>query len=217
VNILAIDTTGDHGSIALVSDAAGVIEEVNLHAPDGFAHMLFDEIDALLNRHNLEIQQMDGFAVTSGPGSFTGVRVGLTAAKGLAEATGKKVVALSNLQVLAAFGKDGLRATVIDARRGEIYGAVYASLLESTQEEVVQKLEDWLKTMPAEDIQFITQSPVLAAALADRNVIEAPQSIAGALGMIALVYFLGGRAQDPADIDANYVRRSDAELFWKEA
>ncbi len=216
MTILAIDTTGDHGSIALVSESHGVLEEVALHAPDGFAHILFDEIDALLNRHSLEIQQVGGFAVTSGPGSFTGVRVGLTAAKGLAEATGKKVVSISNLKVLASFGTAERRATVIDARRGQIYGGVYNSELNPVQEEVVQGLQDWLAALPS-DIQFVTQGSAIRSSLPATDTIEAPLSIAGALGKLALRNVRDGLAQDPADIDANYVRRSDAELFWKEA
>ncbi len=103
----------------------GVIEEVALDSPDGFAHVLFGEIERLLARHGLGIEQVDAFASASGPGSFTGVRVGLTAVKGLAEATGRKVVAVSNLEALAWFGSRPLRAAVLDARRGEVYGGVY--------------------------------------------------------------------------------------------
>ena len=73
---------------------------------------------------------MDCFAAASGPGSFTGVRVGLAAVKGLAEAAGKRVVAVSNLRALAFFGSAPLRATVIDARRGEVYAALYNSRLD---------------------------------------------------------------------------------------
>ncbi len=89
MHVLAIDTTGDVGSIALAGER-GLIEEVMLDSPDGFAHVLFDEIERLLGRHALNVRQMDAFASASGPGSFTGVRVGLTAVKGLAEATGRK-------------------------------------------------------------------------------------------------------------------------------
>ena len=80
---------------------------------------------------------MDAFASASGPGSFTGVRVGLTAVKGLAEATGRKVIAVSNLQALAWHGSRPLRAAVLDARRGEVYGGVYDAALQLVQEEVV--------------------------------------------------------------------------------
>jgi len=122
--ILSVDTTSEFGSIAL-TEGDQTVEEIPLHSPDGFGHILFQRIEQLLARHNAKIDQMDCFAAASGPGSFTGVLVGLTAVKGLGEATGKEVVAVSNLRALAYFGTAPLRATVLDARRGEVYGAVY--------------------------------------------------------------------------------------------
>jgi len=74
--------------------------------------------------------------------------VGLAAAKGLAEAAGRRVVAVSNLQALAWFGTRALRATVMDARRGQVYGAVYDAALEPVCEEVVMSFPEWLKTIP---------------------------------------------------------------------
>ena len=103
MTLLAIDTTGPTGSIALVSKA-GVIEEISMESPDGFAHVVFGEVETLLARHEIGIGEIGGFAAASGPGSFTGVRVGLAAVKGLAEANGKQVVAISNLKALASFG-----------------------------------------------------------------------------------------------------------------
>ncbi len=201
--ILAIDTTSESASIALVNDAK-VIEEKILATPDGYAHILFTEIESLLNRHNLTIQKIEAFASASGPGSFTGVRVGLTAAKGLAEATGRKVIAVSNLQALASFGTSALRAVLIDARRGEIFGAVYNAALNPVREEVVMNQEAWLATLPPGDIELIDarRSP--------------PPPLAGAIGKIASARLAAGLADDPATIDANYVRRSDAELLWRD-
>jgi tRNA threonylcarbamoyladenosine biosynthesis protein TsaB len=222
--ILAIDTTSDSASIALIgqaivspAEAAGiaVIEEVLLESPDGFAHVLFDEIDRLLSRHNIVAHQIDCFAAAAGPGSFTGVRVGLTAAKGLAEATGRKVVALSNLQALASLGTLALRAVVIDARRGEIYGAVYDAALNPVRGELVIKYDDWLRTLPSGDLEFITTGFPITE-VGNARVTQAPPALAGAIGKIAATRFAAGLAQDPAAIDANYVRRSDAEVFWKD-
>lgn len=234
--ILSIDTTSDSASIALVdvgqailSPAKGaenttVVEEVLLESADGFAHVLFDEIERLLARHNIAIGRIDAFAVAAGPGSFTGVRVGLTAAKGLAEATGRKVVAVSNLQALASFGTGALRAVVIDARRGEIYGAVYDAQLNPVRGEFVIKYDDWLRTLPPSgglesdlefDLEFITAGfPITGAGNA--RVTQAPRALAGAIGKLAASRFAAGLAQDPSAIDANYVRRSDAEVFWKD-
>lgn len=211
MRILSLDTTGETGSVALV-DASGVLEELMLHSPDGFAHTLFPAIEQLLTRHGLTLASVEGFALASGPGSFTGVRVGLTAVKGLAEATGRGVVAISNLQALAAFGTKPLRAVVIDARRGEIYGAVYDSALNPVSVEMVAPLPVWLASLPRSELEFITQGLDLA-----RPSTTAPLAIAGAIGRVAREKFLRGEARDPAEIDANYVRRSDAELFWKEA
>lgn len=213
-HLLSVDATGEWGSIALVS-GHGVVEEVAIHAPDGFAHILFGEMEALLARHRLRFEQLDGFASASGPGSFTGVRVGLTAVKGLAEATGRRVVTVSNLRALASYGSRALRAVVIDARRGEVYGAVYNAALELVQDEVVAKLPQWLALLPGGDLEFITQGSAIAPLL-PAPAVEAPRALAGAIGQIALDDFRHGLALDPAAVDANYVRRSDAELLWKD-
>jgi tRNA threonylcarbamoyladenosine biosynthesis protein TsaB len=200
--ILSIDTTSEFGSIAL-TEANVVVEELALHAPEGFGHVLFGHIQELLERNGTTVHQMECFAAASGPGSFTGVRVGLAAAKGLAEATGKRMVAVSNLRALASFGTAPLRATVIDARRGEVYAAVYNSELELVMPEAVVKFDDWLPTVPAHHCELI-------------STLDAPRALAAAIGHIAWDDFTLGRSSDPAEIDANYVRRSDAELFWKD-
>ena len=216
---MAIDTTGDAGSIALTGEC-GLIEEVVLDSPDGFAHVLFDEIERLLQRHGLKVWQMDAFASASGPGSFTGVRVGLAAVKGLAEATGRKVIAVSNLQALAWHGSRPLRAAVMDARRGEVYGGVYNAALEVMQEEVVAKLPVWLASLPQGELEIVTQGFPLGgatrAAFGRHRFVQAPKALAGSIGRIAFDRLLSGVVLDPAEVDANYVRRSDAELLWKD-
>ena len=106
-----------------------MVEEIVLKPGDGFGHVLFSEIENLLTRHHLKLSDLDGFASASGPGTFTGVRVGLAAVKGLAEALSRKIVAVSNLKAMAEFGTLELRAPWIDARRGEIYGAVCTTRL----------------------------------------------------------------------------------------
>lgn len=198
MNILALDTTSELGSIAVI-DGEGLIEEVVLQSGDGFSHVLFGEIENLLARNHLRLAEIGGFASASGPGTFTGVRVGLTAVKGLAEAMSRRVVAVSNLRAMAYFCTGELRAPWIDARRGEIYGAVYNASLEPVCDEVVMKRDAWLAAIPA-GVEIISQ----------------PRPLAGAIGRIALREFAAGRALDPAAVDANYVRRSDAEMMWKD-
>jgi tRNA threonylcarbamoyladenosine biosynthesis protein TsaB len=196
LKILAVDTTSEHGSVAIVEDDR-VIEEAALQSGDGFAHILFGEIENLLVRSGLRLGDIDGFASASGPGTFTGVRVGLTAVKGLAEGMSRKVVAVSNLKAMAFFGIQELRATWIDARRGEIYGAVYDASLKLVQDEVVMKYEAWLAGLP-EDAEILSEHRLLA----------------GAIGRVAAREF--GLALDPSEVDANYVRRADAEMLWKD-
>lgn len=219
--ILSIDATGEFGSLAIVAGGR-IIEEVPLHAPDGFAQILFEHLERLLDRHSLAVGDFDCFAGAAGPGAFTGIRVGLAAVKGLAEATGKPVVAVSNLRALAWFGTAPLRAVVMDARRGEIYGAVYNAALEPVQSEVVTRFPEWLGSLPEAELELIaTDFTPFRAALAgtrfERALLTvAPRALAGAVGLIAAEQFRSGKALDPAAVDANYVRRSDAELFWKD-
>ena len=214
--ILAIDTTGDSGSIALL-DGDEVVEQVTLHSPQGFGQILFQHIRQLLDRHGMDVRSVDCFAAAAGPGSFTGVRIGLTAVKGLAEATGRPVVAVSNLKALAACGAGELRAPLMDARRGEIYGALYSGALEEVSAEVVMKFPAWIESLPAEATIVATDVTAFAPMIGDRfATITAPRELAAAIAGIAHQEFSRGNAKDAAAIDANYVRRSDAELLWKE-
>lgn len=219
--ILAVDTSHEFGSLALL-DGRDVLEEVLLKAPDGFGQILFGRLAELLARHGCQTKDLDCFAAASGPGSFTGVRIGLASIKGLAEATGKPAVAVSNLAAMATFGSAARRAVVLDARRGEVYGAVYDARGAAVVPETVMPFTAWLDTLPEGEIEFVsTDFSPFAPALegtrfASATVTTAPRALAAAVGRVACECWRAGQAGDPAGIDANYVRRSDAELFWKE-
>jgi len=221
LRILSIDTTSEFGSIALVQGGEVVWESL-MHAPEGFGQMLFGRIAAALESAGWPLGWIDCLAAASGPGSFTGVRVGLAAVKGLAEALGKPAVAVSNLEAVAWHGTAAMRAAVIDARRGQIYGAVYDAGLNVVSPEVVAAFPEWLRALPAGDVQLLSTDPgSFRAALAgtrfeQAGIGTAPRALAGAIGHIAGARLEAGRGADPASLDANYVRRSDAELFWRE-
>jgi len=175
----------------------------------------------LLARHGRYISEVDCFAGAAGPGSFTGVRIGLAAVKGLAEGAGKPAVAISNLQALATFGSAPLRGTFLDARRGEIYGALYNSDLDEVSPEVVTRFPDWLAHLPQGDIEFLSPdfTPFRAALTGTRfsaSVITERRALAAAVAQICVSRLALNQASDPAAVDANYVRRSDAELLWKD-
>jgi tRNA threonylcarbamoyladenosine biosynthesis protein TsaB len=216
--VLAFDTTHEYGSLALARGEE-TLEELPLHAPAGFAHVIYGHLGALLERHGTAVEAIDCFAAASGPGSFTGVRVGLACVKGLAEAVGKPAVAVSNLEAVASFGAAPLRAAVLDARRDEVYGAVYDAAGGLVTPEVVAPFAAWLKSLPAGELEFVSLNftPDLAGTrFAAARVVSAPRSLAAAIARIAVRRYHRGQALDPAALDANYVRRSDAELFWKE-
>ena len=208
--ILAVDTTGEHGSIAL-SRGGETVQEMAILAPNGFAHVLYGCIRELLDRNAIALRQVECFAAASGPGSFTGVRVGLACVKGLAEATGRQAMAVSNLEALARFGRAPLRAAILDARRGEIYGAVYEADGRAVIPESVGKLPAWVAALPA-GVEFVAADWTGLDDLPAEPRVTAPRELAAMVARIAA----GRQWSDPAALDANYVRRSDAELFWKE-
>jgi tRNA threonylcarbamoyladenosine biosynthesis protein TsaB len=208
--ILAVDTTSEYGSIALARGGE-VIEEVALHAPAGFSQILYGELKRLFARHGVRAAEIGCFAAAAGPGSFTGVRVGLACVKGLAEAVGRPAVGVSNLEALARCGTTTLRGAVMDARRGEVYGAVYDCAGRIVAPEVVTRLDAWLASLPEGVAEFISGDDLPVAGL-----VRAPRALAHVIAAIAGERLARGEACDPAALDANYVRRSDAELFWKE-
>lgn len=207
IRAVALDTTSEHGSIALL-EAGATLEEVPLHGPAGFGHILFPALERLMMRHGWRYQDVACFAAAAGPGSFTGVRIGLAAVKGLAEAAGARAAAVSTLRAIASFGAAPRRAAVIDARRGEVYGAVYNARLEPLGDEVACPLGRWLDSLPP-GAEILTPDPELLAGL--RPVTRTPRELAAAAGRLAM-----RECADPAALDANYVRRSGAELHWRE-
>lgn len=206
--ILAVDTTSEHGSVALARGAE-VVEEVALHAPTGYAQVLYGALEELLARHELTVAEVDCFAAASGPGTFTGVRVGLACVKGLAEALGRPAVAVSNLEALARFGRGPLRAVFLDARRAEIYGAVYDDAGRVVMPETVAKVAAWVAGLPA-GVEFV--APEFVEGVPEGPRVTAPRELAGMVARVAA----GREWLDPAALDANYVRRADAEMMWKE-
>jgi tRNA threonylcarbamoyladenosine biosynthesis protein TsaB len=215
--ILAVDTTSEYGSLALLRDGE-LLEETLLHAPLGFSGLLYEELRRLLERHGVKLPDIGCFAAASGPGTFTGVRVGLACVKGLAEAAGRPAVAVSNLEAVARFGTARLRGAVLDARRGEVYGAVYDNAGKLVAPEVVAKLAPWLEALPGGVEEFLTNDLPLDLAgtrFAGARIVTAPRALAAAIAVIAGGRLARGEAGDAAALDANYVRRTDAELSLK--
>ncbi len=127
--ILAVDTTTFTGSIALLEDTK-LIAEAGMDSSSTYSERLLPAVDLLLKMNQLSIQDMDGFAVSIGPGSFTGIRIGLSTVKSFSYASGKPVAGVSTLKALAEKlrrSQAQLLCPLLDAKKGEVYAALYES------------------------------------------------------------------------------------------
>lgn len=220
MTILALDTSSNFASVAIRADGR-ILSESTLESSEGFAHLVFPAIEKCRNEAKLELEQIDCFAAASGPGSFTGIRVALSAIKGLAHAMNKPAIGISNLRALSSFGKRArsLRAVALDARRGEVYAGIYDHELECIAPEVVTSFSSWLACLnPAQDYEFILPSALNleGTAFAGASFTGPGKFLACAVALCAERDGAQQKWLDPAAVDANYVRRSDAELFWRE-
>lgn len=220
MTILALDLTSEFGSLAIRRDGKTAIERA-IESRTGFAHLLFPALDGILSDAGLDLPAIDCFAASSGPGAFTGLRVALAAVKGLAVVAGKPALGVSKLRAMASFGTGSERAVLLDARRGEAFAAVYNDRLELVLEETVSAPETWLARLPEGGVyEFITADAawlrqiVSSTPYESARWIETPRSLAAAVAQCAEADLGQGLTGDPATLDANYVRRSDAELYW---
>ena len=220
--VLALDTTSRSGSLALASGKE-FLEAKAVEAPDGFGQILYQKVRELLQRHGIGLAEVDCYAGATGPGSFTGIRIGLTAVKALADVHEKQVVGVSNLRAIASCASGRYRAPIMDARRGEVYAAVYDEQLGAVVPEVVTGWSEFLDMLEGREVTFAATDVSLFGAdgvapltrqESRREVVG--ELLAGAGARLAIVECREGRAIAPEQLDANYVRRPDAELNWKD-
>ncbi|MEW6600218.1 MAG: tRNA (adenosine(37)-N6)-threonylcarbamoyltransferase complex dimerization subunit type 1 TsaB, partial [Nitrospirota bacterium] len=127
MKVLAIETATLAGSIAVFDDSEGLVGEVRVSVKIAHSERLMPSIEWLLKASGISIKEIDAFAVSIGPGSFTGLRIGLSTVKGFAFATGKPVVAVRTLDAFARLMPFCSRIVcpMLDARRNEVYAAFY--------------------------------------------------------------------------------------------
>ena len=219
--IVAVDTSGRQGSIALCRGDGKSFEILQLTALEGatYSAQLMPRIAEALQQKNLDKAKVDGFAVVSGPGSFTGLRVGLATAKGLCEVLRRPLATVSMLEALAlTYGRVGQPATVaLDAGRGEVYVGEYevSAGKASVVREYIAKPETFAEEAGGIHGDLVTPDNKVAEALraANPNTRLVPAVHADEIGRIGLRKLMAGETADPATVDVNYIRRSDAELF----
>jgi tRNA threonylcarbamoyladenosine biosynthesis protein TsaB len=229
--ILAIDTSGQSGGITLAQADAGSFRVVESAAIAGgtFSAQLIPTLAALLKKHGYGVKDLEGFAAASGPGSFTGLRVGLSAIKGLAETLHKPIATVSVLEALGSMaGRRGKIAAAINAGRKEVFLGVYQrngdSAGEKSDDALIKQREelltqqDFLATLATERPAVIITSGAALAELAAAShsavvVVTPPGS--EVIARIGAGKLLAGETVSVEALDANYLRRSDAEIFFK--
>ncbi len=228
MKILAVDTATRTGSVALTDDAA-VLAECCLLSKETHSRRLLQAVDYIFARTGLSLDKVDGLAVTIGPGSFTGIRIGLATFKGLAMATAKPVVGISSLDALAAnFYLSSLPVfPVIDARKNEIFTAAYypdekAGLVKSSSEMVLSP-EDFVARI-VERVILVGDGVWCYGEFFKEKLGDKALFAPGPLSFIRAsnVAFLGakrfqaGQQDVAATIVPTYIRASEAELKWAE-
>jgi len=232
MHVLALDTTTRDGSVALVTEH-GVVDERRGDASRTHVQRMPGEILDLIGTHGMSVGAIDLFAVASGPGSFTGLRIGMATIQGLALATGRRVVVVSALDALAECARltapVGARvATWMDAHRHEVFAARYAVAEDAemgTRMEAldgpsvgdpVATLDHWADGFRGRRAMFIGDGAVLyanriEARMPGATVIPIPL-LAGAIGRMAIRRAARGESVHPAAVQPFYVRRPDVEI-----
>lgn len=214
MRVLAVDTTTPRGSVA-VAEGDELLGEVRLSSDLAHSVRVLPAAQFLLDGLALRPADLGGFAVTTGPGSFTGLRVGLSTIQGLALAAGRPCLGLSSLDVLAARirGMAPRLAALVDAFRGEVYAALYDSEARLVGERRVASPVDFLATVPAGSA-FLGDG----AARYKREVLDAcPGAIfperslylAGTLARLAAPRLAAGEGAGPEALRPVYLRWAD--------
>jgi len=219
--LLAVDTSGKSGSLALARATVGenppeIVEEVAL-AGGTFSAQLVPQTAALLEKHGYGKGDLAGFAVVSGPGSFTGLRVGLAAIKAMAEILRKPISAVSLLEVVARTGGgQGRVFSVLDAGRGELYVGDYelGPPARMHSERLLGREEFFAESKVQ---RVVTPDANIADALvgAGFRVEQVGYPRGGEIARLGWERIQRGETILPEDLEANYIRRSDAEIFSK--
>lgn len=235
MRVLSLDTTTRAGSVALVVDGR-VVEERGGDPLRTHAERLPGDLIALLAAHGLALPAIDVFAVASGPGSFTGLRIGIATMQGAAIVQQRPIVSVSALRALAEIGSADARpgdlvAAWMDAHRRDVFSALYrvaaAEAFEPDRLVEVEPpmvgdprgtLERWQPLMAGQTPTFVGDGAVMYSevieqdAVASNRIARGVPLLAGALGRMAFALASTGSTSSPGAVQALYVRRPDAEI-----
>ncbi len=229
--VLAIDTCDTRGSVAVLRDG-NVLKTVAHDSEEDYSTWLLPAVGRCLIGAGVAIRDVDAYAAAAGPGSFTGVRVGLTTVKAWSEVYGKRIAAISRLEAMAAEAAPGPAwvAAFVNAQREQVFWGVYRR-----DGEKLEKIGDEMVTAPGRFVEAaveLAKNESISWVSTDAECVlgeeawkarekrgERIESVsrvrAPMIGRLGLAALAEGRFTDALALDANYVRRSDAEIFWK--
>ena len=223
MKILAFDSTATTASVAITEDEK-LLGEVTLNNGNTHSETLLPMTEVLLNSMKTDIDEIDVFAVSEGPGSFTGVRIGAATVKGFAHRKNKPCIGVSTLEALArnlAFGEDKIIVPVMDARRGQFYTAKFAfkdGKLERIEEDSAKSFEDLKTEIEAIGCRVYLCGDGYAPArklLGDALSFETPEKLryqsAYSVAQIAFEKYLEGDRTSAEELRPTYLRLPQAE------
>jgi len=230
VLILALDTSSPCGSLAVLRDEC-IVGSISTWTDEPYSSRVFRHLEFLLHELGIRLDAFDLLTVATGPGSFTGLRVGLAAAKAWAEVNRKPLAAISALEAVAAQSRSAAQVLVpcTDARRGQVYFGIYrrrgaladARLIREGEERVAtpeEFLSELKERQLGSEAVIVTPTPELisiAASAPAMPVERVSPILAPVAGQLGYLRAKRGELADALTLEANYVRRSDAELHWK--
>ncbi len=223
MRILAVDTTTSSGSTALL-DERRLIGEIGGESGTTHSARLLGAVDHLLRSEGLAIADIDAFAVAAGPGSFTGIRIGLSTVKALAFASGKPVVPVSSLRALAlklALAGAPLVCPVLDAKKSEVYAALFEIAAGRLIELIPQGAydpDDFFSRLPVgKPLAFIGAGSAVYRDRIPSKILEGAAFpartlfIAHEVGLLGLEGLREGKGVPADGVEPLYFRRSQAE------
>jgi tRNA threonylcarbamoyladenosine biosynthesis protein TsaB len=215
-----------------VSRDGAILGSAAHETTEEYSSWLLWAVEGVLRESSIRMADVDAFAVAAGPGSFTGLRIGLTTVKAWAEVFGKPIAALSRLETIAAQGSEGTSfvAAFANANRGQVFGAVYRR-----NGKGLERLGDEMVLVPGKFVAAVTElahSESVTWTSTDPDCVLADEAwqtrqtlnegiervapfLAETIARMAGGRLAAGQGTDALALDANYVRRSDAEIFWK--
>lgn len=229
MRVLAIDTSTLLGGVAIVDELSGMVFEVRLNVKSTYSERLMTTIDYALKQSGYTISDMDFFAVATGPGSFTGLRIGLSTVKGFSYATGKPIVSVPTLEALAQnfpFCRYPV-CTMLDARKKEVYVALFEwkngelvrliSEMSIKVNKALERINEHDKVVFTGDGVILYKNEIVSL-MGERAVFASPEKMVPSPANVAcfgIQKALKGEFSEPVNLVPFYIRRSEAELKAK--